>query len=114
MVHRVPDALEHEPSGLLSDAETAPDFIAADAVLAVGQHPHRREPFVESNGRVFKDRTHFNRELLLAIQAFPHQPRLEERQPPPQTFRAERAVWPADVSNRFDAGLGVRKEPYGI
>jgi hypothetical protein len=114
VVHRVTNSLQHEPSGLLSDSKATRDFVAANTVLAIRQHPHRCEPFIETNRRIFKDCPDLHGELLLAIQAFPHQARLEKRQPTTQAPGAERAIWPSNVSNSFDARLGVRKEPYGF
>jgi hypothetical protein len=38
-LHRQPDALKHEPSGLLGDTQIARDFIARNAVLAIRQQP---------------------------------------------------------------------------
>src|SRR6266542_5022649 len=40
VLHRKANALQHEPRGLLCDADAAVNFPRADAVLAVGDHPH--------------------------------------------------------------------------
>ncbi len=44
------DAVSHEPSGFLSDAKPACDFVAADAVLVVGNHPHCGKPLIKADG----------------------------------------------------------------
>jgi len=41
-LHRKPDAVQHEPSGLLGHAKRAPQLVRANAVLAIGQHPKRQ------------------------------------------------------------------------
>src|SRR5258708_21593937 len=76
ILHCEPDAMEHEPCGLLSDAECAGHFVGTDAVLAVGNHPHSDEPFVEWKRRILKDCPDLDRELLAGMLAlaFPHVP----------------------------------------
>ena len=56
--------MHHEPCRLLSDAEIAAYFVAADAVLAIDQKPYRRKPFFERNGRVLENSADFEGELL--------------------------------------------------
>ena len=58
--------LHHEPCRLLGDSESPRDFATAHAVLAIDQHPKSSHPLVEAKGRVFKDRSQFERELFLA------------------------------------------------
>src|SRR5207244_13299643 len=76
-----PKALKHEPCRLLSDAESAMDFHAADAILAVAQHPISHHPFVESERGILKDRADLDGELLFASTAEPDAPRLGEIDP---------------------------------
>ena len=45
------------------------DFIAAHAILAVDDHPHRKEPLVESKRGVFKNGAGLARELTRAVLA---------------------------------------------
>jgi hypothetical protein len=49
-LHGEPDAVQHEPRGLLCDAERAGDLVAAHTVFAVGEHPQRAQPLVETDG----------------------------------------------------------------
>lgn len=77
-LHREPDALEHVPRGLLSDADRAAQFVAGHAVLAVQQHPHGREPLGQRKGRILEDRAELDRELLPAVLALPDAAGLQE------------------------------------
>jgi hypothetical protein len=81
VMHRVPDALEHEPCRCLSHLEIAANLVTTDTVFAVCQEPHRTEPFVQWDRGIFENRADFDSELLLAIEALPHQPGLEKRKP---------------------------------
>src|SRR5437660_3234453 len=74
-----PNALKHEPSRLLSDAERASEFMRTDPILAVHKQPKCSHPFIESERRILKDGSHFERELLLASITKPQAPRLDER-----------------------------------
>ena len=44
--HRKANPLEHEPGALLGHANIPRDLVTGDAVLAVSQEPHGREPFL--------------------------------------------------------------------
>src|SRR6266446_2319685 len=55
--------MQHEPRGFLCHSDCAMNFPRANPVLTVHQHPQRREPFVESDRRVLKDRARLKREL---------------------------------------------------
>ena len=43
--------MKHEPCGVLAEAERLTEFIAGDAVLAVGQHPDRAHRLIETERR---------------------------------------------------------------
>ena len=110
MVLSVADATQHEPCRSLSDAERATDFIGADTVFAVGQHPHRAEPLVQTDWRIFADGPDLDGELLAASQASPDLTRGHERDLFATTLRALwLTVWPLRPGNRFEANRGVRK-----
>src|SRR5205814_3612881 len=55
ILHGEPNSMEHEPCGLLSHANRARQFVAADPVLRIGDEPHGDEPLVEADGAVFHD-----------------------------------------------------------
>jgi hypothetical protein len=40
VLHGKTNAVQHEPSGFLSHADSAGQFIAADSILGVGDEPH--------------------------------------------------------------------------
>jgi hypothetical protein len=78
IVQSGPKALEHKPSGLLSDTKSAMNLHAGDAILAIDQHPESRHPLVEAERRIFEDRPDFQRELLIAATTEPYTARLDE------------------------------------
>ena len=45
VLHSQADAVEHEPSCLLGDPDGPMDFVGANAVLGIGNHPNGRQPF---------------------------------------------------------------------
>ena len=66
-LQRQPQPLEHEPARFLSDSGSAGDFVGANAVLAIGKHPHRKQPLVQGDWRVLKDSPDFDRELCFRV-----------------------------------------------
>ena len=52
-----------EPCGLLRDSQTTVNFVTADAILAVHNHPHRHEPLIKADGGIFHDRSRLQSEL---------------------------------------------------
>jgi hypothetical protein len=63
-LHRQADSVEHEPRGLLRDAQRTVKLIGADPVLGAGEQPDRRQPLVEPNRAVLEDGADLDRELL--------------------------------------------------
>src|SRR6476659_3982031 len=55
------DAMQHEPSRLLSDAQSAMNFIRANAILAANEEPHCGKPFLKRDRRIFKDGSNLQR-----------------------------------------------------
>jgi len=78
-LHRFTNPVEHEPSRLLCNSDRAMQFVTADAVFAVADHPEGCHPLIEADRRVFKNGSDLERELLLASVAEPQFPRLHER-----------------------------------
>ena len=64
---RQTETREHEPRGLLGDAKRAGQFVAADAVLAVGEQPERGKPLLKADGGILKDGSDLERELRLWV-----------------------------------------------
>ena len=71
VLHGFTNPMQHEPCGVLPDAQSFTQFVAADSVFAVCQHPQSNHPLIEAERRVLKDRSDFNRELFLALVAKP-------------------------------------------
>lgn len=69
--HRKADSVKHKPSGLLGNVDCPVKLVGADTVPAVGDQPDSDKPFVEADGRSFKDSSEFDRELLFASFTFP-------------------------------------------
>jgi hypothetical protein len=67
VLHGKADSMTHEPSCLLSHTDSAVKLPGAIAVLTVGNHPGSREPFVQSDRRVLKDRPNLDGELPLGV-----------------------------------------------
>ena len=115
VVHRVADSMEHEPCGLLGDFKCSRDLIRTNTVLAIGEHPHCAKPLVQPDSAVLKNRADFNRVLLFALSALPHQARFEEGMLLAAASRAYRnAVGPFHRSNLFNACQRVTVVPYRV
>ena len=71
VLHREPDAVKHEPSCFLSNAERPRQFARANAVLCVHDQPSSRQPLVQAQRRIFKDRSDLHAELLFASATIP-------------------------------------------
>ena len=67
VLHGQPNAMEHEPRGFLRDADGAGDFMATDAVPAVGDEPDGWEPLVQTKRGVLEDGPGLQRELSLRV-----------------------------------------------
>src|SRR6266852_2171588 len=73
------NAVHHEPSGLLSDAQGTGHFVGTDSVLRVNNHPNGNHPLVHAERGILKDSPDLNRELLLASFAEPDAAGRDER-----------------------------------
>jgi hypothetical protein len=105
--HRLPDAMEHEPCGLLGKSEGAVNLIRTDAVLASCQHPDRH-PFVHAERRIFKDSSNLDRKLLFAAVAEPYTPSLDEGMLlRSATWAVNLGVWPAKLDSIAESSIGV-------
>jgi hypothetical protein len=109
-LHRQADAVEHEPRGLLSDAKGAANFVGANTVLAVGNHPNRHQPLVERQSGVLKDGPDFDGELALGVDTLtlPLTLILEEHHILAATGRADHnPVRPAQLDHEVEAIVRV-------
>jgi hypothetical protein len=108
-LHGEPDAVKHEPRRLLSNAERPAKFVRADPVLGVSSKPHGREPLVESECGVLKDRPEFDRELALARLAFPDTPSGQVGVLDTGTARANGLAVPTEIGDKLGANIEVRE-----
>src|SRR5579862_6327734 len=108
-LHRQPNAVEHEPGGLLADAERPPEFIGADPVLRVGDQPDGGKPLFQRQRAVLEDRPELDGELALAGLAAPQSAGRDVRMFLAATTWADRAFRPSETSHERDARVGVRE-----
>ena len=109
VVHGEAQAVQHEPCGLLGDTKVARDFVAADAVLAVDEHPQGREPLIQTNWAVFEDAADLHRKLFLAASALPERASAQAIAGvgTSATTGALDAIRPPERGNKRDAGFNV-------
>ena len=101
-------AMEHEPSGLLSNPKCATYFVAGDAVLAIGDEPNTGQPFIKTERGVFKDRTDLDGKLTLrmARRALPAELIFQEAYLRTSAGRASYAIGPTADNDVVQAVLG--------
>ncbi len=108
-LHGEADTVKHEPRGFLCDPHAPRQFVGADAVLRVRQHPQRGKPLVETDGAVLEDRAEFHRELPPTIAALPNPPSLEKAGILRVARGAEHAMRPAQRDQEGERDIGVRE-----
>jgi len=67
LTHRETDTVDHVPCAFLSDAERTRHLVTGHAVLGVRHQPHCRQPLVQTNSRVLKDRSDLDGKLALGV-----------------------------------------------
>lgn len=101
--------MQHEPCGLLRDAQIAGELHASDAFLVAGDQPDRNEPLAQWQFRVSEDRADLYREPLPACLALVCTTVGEVVDFGRAAIWAERAARPADRAEVLDASLLVRE-----
>src|SRR4051794_40326005 len=103
--------MKHEPCALLCDAKSPLDFVRANAIFAVGDHPNGGEPFVKTKRAVFKDGAYFGAELALGVLlfAFPRAARGNVAHVLAPACRAANALWPTKLDHRGMSYLRISK-----
>ena len=101
-LHSKPDAPEHEPRGLLCDAQVTPEFVGADPVPAVGEHPEGGEPLAETERRVLEDRPHLRAELSATDAALEDHASLQEYRLVGVAVGAADAIGPAHLDHELE------------
>src|ERR1700722_3921807 len=109
VLHSEPDAMQHKPCCLLRNSQRAVNLPRGNAILAVRNHPHDREPLLKTERRVLKDRASLDRELRLRIPrlALPQTARAHKRYVLASARRAGNAVLPAANRQVVEAVIGV-------
>src|SRR6266849_3319264 len=109
LLHSEPDALQHEPRGVLSYSDITRDLVGTDSILAVSSEPHCRKPLVQSNWRIFKDRSNFNGKFLprMVRLALPQFCVGKERHFTRTASRTHNTGSPANVFKEVVASLGI-------
>jgi len=115
-LHGEPDAVEHEPSRLLSYAKSAANLIRANAILAVGNHPNGNKPLVERQSGILKDSPNLGGELFLGVLALalPHPASGNKANVIPATSGAFDAIRPAPRNHEIEAVVGVGEVNDGL
>jgi len=102
------NAVHHKPSRFLSNSNSSGNLARTDAVLAIAKHPESAHPLIQSKGRILKDRSHFERELLLTSLAEPDAACPDERVFLRAAAQARNcAIRPAKVKRVLKATLGI-------
>jgi hypothetical protein len=63
--------MQNKPCRLLSDANSAVNFIRANPIAATGKHPQSHKPLVQRDGGILKDGSQLDGKLPIAVFAFP-------------------------------------------
>src|SRR5438477_6539820 len=109
--------VQHEPWGLLRDAQSTGKLIGTDAIFAAHQHPERRKPLLQRDRGILEDGFDFDGELATATPTFPALLGLYVVGIfgiIPQAIRAMRAIGPAHHGYGVDADLFVAKVLNGL
>jgi len=113
--HSLTEPVKEKPCRFLSDAESAMDFHAADAVLAVDNHPVRHQPFVESQRRILEDCSNFDGELLPTALAEPNPSGANESKlVRTASWALDFAVNPAEFYREIEGPIWVGEVDYGL
>src|SRR5579871_1110240 len=108
-LHGESDSVEHEPCGLLSDSQSAANFIAADSVLAVRYEPNSDKPLVERQSGILEDSSNLHAELLASVLvlALPEATGSEKANVLRATSRALNTVRPAALNHKGEAVVRI-------
>jgi hypothetical protein len=115
-LHCQPNAMVHEPCGLLSDTERPVHLVAADPVLAVGDHPDCGKPFPEIDWAILEDSPDLCRELTpgMLLFAFPQTAGGNEPHVGATASRTADPIGPAKLDHRAQRDIRVSEMPDGV
>jgi hypothetical protein len=109
-----PDAMHHEPCCFLSDSKIASNFITANSILAITQHPHSGKPFIKADGGILENGSNLDGELPLSMMAgaLPHATGWIELYPLRPASGADHAFGPALCHEIIKAIVWAREVDY--
>ena len=110
LLHGKSDAVEHEPGGLLGNANRPGDFVGADAVLGGRNHPDCGEPLIQTDWATFKYGANLDGELPFGMfaTAFPDTARRDETNIVTSTTgTGDNTIRPAQADHEIQANIGV-------
>ena len=111
-LHGKTDAMVHKPSSLLSDFQSAMEFIGTDSILATDEEPRGAEPLLKGNRGILKNRSSLQREggSLMARVALPYALFGEPRDLIGAALRAfHNTIRPAQFHHELVAVLEIRE-----
>ena len=107
--------MQHKPRALLGHADRSGQFVRANPVPSVGNAPDRNEPFVQPEGRVFKNCPSLVAELLAAVLAAKKVSRLDFADSLRSAKRtSDVAIWPLDAAHVQIADFHICEIFYGF
>lgn len=109
VLHCKADTVKQEPRAFLRDADGAMNLVRANAVLRVGNHPHRAEPLIKTNWAIFHHGSEFDREHLFAFFALPSATRRNEGMATRAATRASNAIRPSNLNHKPQRIVGIGK-----
>jgi hypothetical protein len=93
---------------ILGDFESPRHLRAANAILAVDQHPECRHPLIHAERGILENRPHLDAELLLASLTEPHQAGAQKR------VLLVTATWTGNLLSRPAKVDGIDESVLGI
>ena len=116
ILHSQANPMEHEPCGLLSDAQSASHFIAADPVFAIGDHPNCDEPLIQRQRGILEDSPNLDGELFASVfaLALPEAASGEEAHLGASASGADNAIRPAALNHEREAIVGIGEVDYRL
>ena len=95
--------MQHKPGRLPGDAQNTMDLKCANANLRIGNHPDCDQPLIQTYRAIFHDSSDFNREILLAVLAYPEAASLDEAGRLAAATRAGNTIRPAQLDHEAQA-----------
>src|SRR5579871_1165080 len=114
ILHSQPDAVEHKPCSLLGDADSTVEFPGGNTIPVAGDHPHGREPLVQTERGILEDGPKLDAELGFKMPrlALPDATGSDESYVCRATRRAYDSVRPPTRHKIVQAIVGIREVSY--